>query len=277
MNMVKTTKNLDKKIYSHESLVGSAFLGGPLAFGYMCIRNYHVFRTYANNKEKKELLLRLIATFIPLVIITLAVLEGARIVSLSLLVLVITSLGFIWKNTIDSYLKHGGATFSTKNTFITLALTALIWIVGLIGIVYVSDDNFRQDFGLHSLKEVILPPTFDTETYNSLIEEYTVNEERAAEYAQSRPTTNEEQLQYLDKTVQVWQKNLELIDRLKQIDDLPDEYSEKVQLLGTYTELRIEEALALKLSVESPSAEHEQAVRTVQSALKNVYDELSPK
>ena len=171
---------LTEPIYNHQALVGSAFLGGPLAFAYMSYVNYKVFSALANEKEKKEITKKLFLSFVPLGAVLLLLFMASTRIAVLATVPLIVGIGSLWKESTDSYEQNGGKVYGNGKILLAMLLSALVWIASVIGVVYVADKDFRKDFGLSSISQLVIPGNFDAEKYNSLIDEYTKNEEAAS-------------------------------------------------------------------------------------------------
>ncbi len=267
---MKTT--LTEPIYNHQALVGSAFLGGPLAFAYMSYANYKVFSALADEKEKSEITKKLFLSFVPLATVLLLVFMAPTRIAVLVTVPLIVGIGSLWKETTDSYVKNGGKVYGNGKILLTMLLSALVWVASVIGVVYVADKDFRKDFGLSSISQLVIPGNFDAEKYNSLIDEYTKNEEAASAINEKNTQVATTRLQELEETETLWAKNASIITSLHNLQDKPKSREEAIQALDTYTSLRVKENSALKTFVKDPSKANEIYLDNVQADLQKAYE-----
>lgn len=264
---------LTDPIFNYQALVGCAILGGPLAFAYMSFTNYKVFVRLASPKEKTELFRKLLLSLLPLlVVLVLGFNPSTAKISIFAMIPLIVGISSLWKDTTNSYEENGGKAYGNSKIIRTILISIVVWVVAVVGIVYAVNKDFRKDFGLSSLSQLVLPNNFDAEKYNGLIAQYTKNEDEALKINAKNTQVAATRLEELETTGVLWSENAKIITSLHNLNDKPKSKEDLIQALDTYTDFSIKENDALIVYVKDPSKTNADALLSVQSELKKAYE-----
>lgn len=227
--IVKNTENATKEIqlYSSRAIAGATYLGGPLAAGYMIAENFRVLNQPSQGKT--ALILGIISTLLLFIVLISLPEHVINRIPNALIPVVYTAI--IWSiveqkqgKILADHKKNGNAFYSGWRAAGIGFVSLLILSACIIGYVFLSTD------------------TASFEQYDSEIAIFIANEEATMtfyEHIDTESTFN--LLQELKNTViPKWKDNIDIIKRLDQQAELPEELAEQNKLLLKYAELRLE-------------------------------------
>jgi hypothetical protein len=226
----------DIKLYSSKAISGATFLGGPLAGGYLIGENFKVLNK--PDEGRKSLIIGIITTLVLFGGMFMLPEKMIDKIPRQLIPLIYT--GIIWgivewtQGDILKVHKENGNSFFSGWKAAGIGFISLIIIgIGIFGYAYLESSN----------------PAYDI--YYSKIAEFSKNEDEALTFYENASfKSNSTLLSELDnKVIPKWERNIQLINELNNLEDLPTDLLDQNKILLEYSELRLEAFLLIKKAV----------------------------
>lgn len=219
------TKNI--KFYSSRAIWGATFFGGPLAAGYMIGEN---FKSLDRPIEaKNSLIIGIISTIIIFVGVFLIPENIIEKIPRQIIPLVYTGIawGIVeWKQgeILKSHKEKGNNFFSGWRAALIGLISLVVILIGLLGYIFFGPENEIYD------------------KYDEQISVFSQNENETLVFYNHLDTeTNQTLIQELEnKTIPKWKENIQIINNLNNLENLPPELIEQNKILLKYSELRLE-------------------------------------
>ncbi|MBC2845170.1 hypothetical protein [Winogradskyella flava] len=255
-----TNENI--KLYSSKAIGGATFLGGPLAAGYMISEN---FKALDKPDDGRKSLIIGIATTI--VLFGGMVMLPERIIDKiprQLIPLIYT--GIIWGivewtqgDVLKAHKENGNSFFSGWKAAAIGLISLIIIGIGIFGYVYIESNN----------------PAY--KIYDTKIAEFSKNEsESLTFYDNINFKSNSTLLSELDnKVIPKWERNIQLINELENIDGLPSDLLDQNKTLLTYSELRLEAFLLIKKAISEDTGKYDTQLNMLNIKIENELNKLN--
>jgi len=218
-----------KKFYSQRAITIATYFGGPLAAGYLVKKNYETLEQPEN--AKKSFLIGIISTILIFVGIFSIPEEIIDKIPNALIPLIYTGIIYLIVEKIQGeslkiHKESGGEFYSGWKA----AGVGAISLVIIAAMAFIAGDLYKS------------PADFDNADYENNISELIKNEEKALElFTLIENAEVQEAMQFIvDTGIPYWQKNIQILDKLNDIEELPENLKNQNQLLREYCDLRIE-------------------------------------
>jgi hypothetical protein len=117
------------------------------------------------------------------------------------------------------------------------------------------------------------PADFDVNTYNQGTNKFSQNEQNALDLSDTM--ADFDAVFRTDSIIiPLWKNNVEIIEKLNKIENLPDELIRQNRLLVEYSKLRIKEAELYKNQFLYPSGSIDEEIASVHYHIASILDEL---
>lgn len=221
-----------QKFYSQKAITIATYFGGPLAAGYLIKKNYQSL----NQPDKASLSIKLgiISTLIIFAGIFMIPEELIDQIPNPLIPAIYTLIiYFIVSNTQGQYLKEhkkkGGDFYSGWNAAGVGFISLLVIVAFILLSAFVFESITHKE------------PEFDAVSYDKGVAEFLENETIAIAVFNKMETDEPEQLiNELNEGIIIWNKNKLIVNKLNQIENLPERLIIQNEKLFRYCELRIE-------------------------------------
>jgi DNA-binding Lrp family transcriptional regulator len=130
-------------------------------------------------------------------------------------------------------------------------------------IAFIAGDLFKEGFN------------FDAARYDSGIEKFIENENKALKVFQSLESENTDLLiQDFLKGTLLWQENKEIIDELNTIENLPEELKSQNGLLARYSELRVTQYQLIIKALKEDTDKFDHQINNIISEIDGVIEQM---
>ncbi|SDI24964.1 hypothetical protein [Winogradskyella thalassocola] len=254
-----TTKDL--KFYSQKSIGIATFIGGPLAAGYLIKENYKALNE--NDKGKTALIISIIATVVifgSLFLIPEAIMDKVpnMVIPAVYTGLVYLLVDKIHGTILDTHEAHNNVFYSGWKA----AGIGLISLIVLMAIIFAS---------------IFLIPDKVYDSYDSEIEQFTINEEESLMFYEHFSTENDLTLlnEINDIAIPKWKENIAIIHRTNAIEGLPSELIVQNKKLLKYSELRLEAFELFKKLITYDSENYNEELDRIHTEIDAVIESLN--
>lgn len=249
-------------LYSARAIALATFLGGPIAAGYLISKNY----TSLNKPQqaKTALIIGIIFTFIILgsfflipdnILDTIPNYLIPVVYSGIIMAIVEVKLG----NQLRVYKENGHKFASIWKAVGVGFISLLIFLVLTLGLVFLKEDSLVYD------------------QYDKEIALFTQNEKETMifyDHLDSRSQLS--LLQELNNSViPKWKKNLDIVQRIDKLENLPKELTQQNKLLLKYSQLRIETFELFKTAIEEDSDKYNQQLDSLHTEINKQLELLN--
>ena len=251
------------KLYSQKAIAIATFFGGPLAAGILIRRNS------LNLGREKEAINSLIIGIISTVVIFVGIFMIPEHVidktPNALIPAIYTSIIYLIVEKIQgkelkSHKENKGEFYSGWKATGIGAICMVILAVGIFGYAFASEAEYN----------------FDTVTYDKEITKFLENEEKTLNVFNFIETANRDYLmKELSNGIVLWKENKNIIDRILQIENLPNELVEINEKLKIYSELRIKHFELILKGVTEDTDSYASEVESIGLKIENIIDELN--
>ncbi|WP_282042686.1 hypothetical protein [Winogradskyella flava] len=255
-----TTENI--KLYSSKAIGGATFLGGPLAAGYMISENFKALDKPDNGR--KSLIMGIATTIV--LFGGMAMLPERIIDKIPRQLIPLIYTGIIWGivewtqgDVLKAHKENGNSFFSGWKAAAIGLISLIIIGIGIFGYVYIESNN----------------PAY--KIYDTKIAEFSKNEsESLTFYDNINFKSNSTLLSELDnKVIPKWERNIQLINELENIDGLPSDLLDQNKTLLTYSELRLEAFLLIKKAISEDTGKYDTQLNMLNIKIENELNKLN--
>ena len=232
-NLKNETKNL--KFYSQKAIGIATFIGGPLAAGYLIRENY--LSLNKPDEAKKSLLIGIASTillFIGIFMIPESIMDKVpnQILPAIYTGIILFIVAKIHGTTLYQHKENGNEFYSGWKAAGIGLISASIIVIGIFGYAY------------------ILPDGGEYQKYDTEIAKFTKNESESLTFYDLNTDNKQVLINELDNMViPLWKKNIEIINNLNNIDNLPPELVNQNAILLDYSKTRLELFILMKKSL----------------------------
>lgn len=247
---IPTNPTRNVKLHSGKAMGLATFLGGPLAGTYMLFEN---FKALEKPREAQVALISGV-TFTLLLFSVLFALpeEISERIPNQILPAVYTMIlwGFIEHyqgETLKLHKEHGNAFFSRWRAAGIGLISLCVILTGVFGYVITTSGNDVYD------------------QYDSEMSVFFENEASSITiYQQINSRSREELLELIDaQGLPKWKENQQIIERVSQLEDLPETIVRQNEILKTYTELRLQGFQVLRKAVDEDSNQYNDQLQAI--------------
>jgi len=240
----------DIKLFSSRAISGATFLGGPLAAGYLINKNFKALNKPV--EARITLIIGIITTI--LLFVGLFLLPEKLIESIPRQLIPIIYTGIIWGivewkqgDILKIHKENNNSFFSGWRAAGIGFISLLIIGIGILGYALLSIDNDLN------------------EKYDADLAQFSINEnESLVFYDHLNSKTNYSLLQELDEQViPNWKQNVDIINRINTIEDLPLELVEQNEILLNYSELRIQAFKLFRKAIKEDTDKYDQQLEEI--------------
>lgn len=249
------------KLYSQRAIGIATYLGGPLAAGILVRKNF--INLGKDKQGLNSLLLGMMSTVILFAGIFSIPDDVIDKVPNSLIPLIYTGIVYLIVESIQGkdlkeFKKNNGTFYSGWNAAGIGLLSGILLAIGLFGYAFLQEEDW------------------DVDSYNSKIERHTANEEQALklfEMLDSHPQS--EITQFIKVTgIPKWEENLEILNSIDKIKNVPEEFRTQVGLLKKYTKLRIEAYGLISKAVQAESSAYDEEIIKIHNRIDEIISQL---
>ncbi|MBN1255177.1 MAG: hypothetical protein JXA50_07895 [Deltaproteobacteria bacterium] len=250
-----------KKLYSQKSIAIATYLGGPLAAGVLIRRNF--INLGNEDHGKNALVIGIISTI--LLFPALFLIPEHIIDKIPNYVIPAIYTGIIYLivdrlqgKELKKHKENKGQFYSSWKATGIGAIYMLIIIAGIFGYVFFSPDNLN------------------TAKYDNGIAEFQKNEEKALELFALLETADGQQATdfILATGIPIWQKNLQILDELDNIEGLYKELKDQNQVLREYCKLRIESYQLIGKAIKENTNLYDSQIEEINQKIEGVLEKL---
>ncbi len=255
-----------KKLFSQKAVLLATFLGGPIAGGYLIKKNYDAFAE--NNKGTQAFVWSILFTIFMVGLLVFTPEAIWEKVPNMLLPMVYTlAIYFIVDNTQGGRIKEhkvAGGPFYSMWKAAGIGGISLVVLALLIGFTAFIASDFST-------------PHFDTEKYDSGIDTFNKNEEKALLMFNVMDTAQhpEPLMKEVEKSMFLWEENKKIVEDLNRIQNLPPEFIKQNTMLIQYCDLRMQHNTLIFKSVSEDSDEYIPEIITLGNQIDSLLSVLN--
>ena len=227
--------NLNKKLFSLRSIIITTYLLSPIVSGFMIRENFK--NLGEKDKGNWALFIAFLIFFSFLVFLILIPENIVDKIPNPLFPLIYT--GFIYyylEKTQGEYLKLHEENNGEFYSIWKFNLISFIAIATIVFIAFIAGDFMKVE------------TNYNAELYNEKVEQFVENENKSLQIINNFDSYNESDLSSkIRENGFFWQKNIKIINSIKEIENIPDEYIVQADLLLEYCSLRIKENEQLRI------------------------------
>ena len=250
------------KLYSNKAISIATFFGGPLAAGVLMRQNFKNLGNdlYANHSLAIGIL-STIVLFGSLVIIPEHINE--KIPNALFPAIYTAIIYFVVESLIGEKLKNhkeaGGEFYSGWKAAGIGFVSSLIIIASFIGIVLFAETEY------------------DEAGYLEGIEEFSENESNGMKFYELMNAGDilDAKIDLEQNAIPLWVRNVELLNELNAIENLPEDLRSQNQLLMEYSQLRVNACNLIKKSLESNSNQYDTRIELLHLDIEAKIEELA--
>lgn len=248
------------KVYTEKDISIGTFFGGPLASAILISKNYKTFGK--EDSARNALYLGIILSILLLLIIFLlpdSIPDKLLNFSLPLIFAGIVCLitHKYQKKDIDEYLTKGVPKASAWGAFGIGIMSSAIYLIILFPIALLSI------------------PDFDDKMYDNYVTVFVNNEKAALSvYDAFQNQSIESIIPITEESINLWEKNIEIVESMEAIKNLPNVLREQNKLLIKYCTLRIEELSLIKQALAEETNKYDSKIFDKQEEIETVLSDL---
>lgn|SRR5690606_24485297 len=252
------TEEINKKLFSSNSIRIATFIGGPLAFGYMMRRNCITL----GQNQKGKIILILSIIFTVLLILSLLLLPEAFLVKVPnyLIPLLYTGIAFIiiekvHGNILENHKNNGNEFFSGWNVFGTTIISMILILIIVLPLFFIFPQN---------------------EIYDIEMSKFSKNEKETLIFYDNLTIKSQSSLlQELETIIPKWKENINIINKVNQLEDLSKELKEQNKLLLEYSELRVKTFELFKKTIEEDTDKYSNELDELHLKIDKILEKLN--
>ena len=257
----------NKKFFSQRAITIATYFGGPLAAGYLVKKNYETIDQPEN--ANKALIIGIVSTilvFAGVFSIPDPILDK---IPNALIPLIYTGIIYLIVERVHGKMlrthKETGGEFYTGWKAAGIGAIAMLIIVSGIAITaFLSGDLNSANMD------------FDNKAYDKGVAEFLENENIAiAVFNEMETKTPKNLIQEFSNGKDLWQRNLEIIQNLSQIENLPPELKNQDEILIKYCKLRITHHELIIKAIQEDTDKYAQEIKKTGLEITKVLDELN--
>ncbi|CAM1345215.1 hypothetical protein [Tenacibaculum amylolyticum] len=260
LEITNNTKNI--KLYSSKAISGATILGGPLAAGYLISQNFKALNK--PNEGHKSLIIGIIATIVLFGGIFMIPEKIVTKIPNQLLPLIYTGITWTiveWKqgDILKIHKENGNSFFSGWKAAGIGVISLLIIGVVVFGYAYLSTNDELY------------------EKYDIELSQFSKNEDETLVFYKHLSTeTNRSLLQELDeKIIPKWKENIEIINNLNKLEDLPSELINQNKILLKYSTFRVQAFELLRIAIKEDTDKYNQQIEEIHIQIDKELDKLN--
>ena len=256
-----------KKLYSKITIALGAFLGGPFVAGFLIRRNF------LNLGRKKEGLISIVVGIVSTILMLWAIylVPESAIYKISVpLMLFISVISYCIAEIIqgDALKRHKE---EKKEFYSIFGVIGGVFICGVILAIVVL-------VPLYFIPEDWSTETYDTEDWNTEIYDTIHSNELEAMrlFDKLDNDSKYEIVQFIEQTgIPKWKENIVLINKISNIENLPEEYQKHNKLLLEYSKLRIKTYELISKAFFNETSEYDEEITKLFNQTDDIINEIS--
>ena len=248
-------------IYSRNSILAGTFLGGPFCTGLLLRRNY--LNLGEPIKARNALLIGILSTVALFAVFFSLPAETVDKLPKLIVPAAYTALAAIWVERLmgkefKARMDVDGGFYNHWRSLGVSVLCAALLVGGIFAYAYA------------------VAPNFDADAYNEYLAEFTENEEEALEMFNWTNASDEDYVSFIHGTgIPEWEANLEILDKMDAIKELPKEFLDQDQILREYCLLRIESYELIAQSLSGSTNAYDDRIAELNSQIEELLMNLS--
>ena len=250
------------KLYSQKAISIATFFGGPLAAGILVRRNY--INLGNDLYGKHAIVVGIVSTVIMFLGIFSIPEEIIDKTHNSLIPAIYTTIIYLVVEKlmgaeIKKHKEEGKEFYSGWNAAAVGFFSMCLLILGVIGFAMASEENF------------------DVQSYDSGIESFTKNEEAALKMYNMLETgdTESASIEIKKSSLPLWIENINILNQLNLLENLPAELKDQNTLLIEYCQLRIKECRLISKAIEENSDKYDMQIELAHLDIEQILEKLS--
>ncbi len=249
------------KLYSQRAIAIATFFGGPLAAGVLIRRNS------LNLGREKDGAIALIVGIITTILLFWGIFQIPEPIIDKIPNVIIPAIytGIIYLivekiqgQKLREHKEERGVFYSAWRATGIGAICAAI----LLGGIFAGAYSFLDDW--------------DAEIYNIELEKFAKNEEEAMKiYTMPDYTSKHKLVDFIERTgIPKWEENIEIVNKISGLENMPEEYQKQNKLLLEYTKLRIETYELMSKAILNDTSEFEEEINQKNARIDEIIDGL---
>ena len=254
----------DLIFYSQKSIGIAAFIGGPLAAGYLIRENY--LSLDKPDEGKKSLIIGIISTillFTGIIMIPESIMDKIpnQIIPAIYTGIILFIVAKIHGTILYQHKENGNEFYSGWRAAGIGFISSIVLIIGILGYVY------------------LLPDGEEYQKYDTEIAKFTKNEtESLVFYDHLETDTNHSLLAELEaEVIPKWKENIEIVEKANKIANLPPELLQQNVVLLEYSKLRLKgfELMNKALSEDTDTDKYKQEIEQIHKEIGLALEKLN--
>ncbi len=250
-----------KKLYSKKSISIATFIGGPLAASILIGQNFRALgkhQLYTNS-----IFIGLISTVALIGLLTLTPEYIIDKIPQPIIPAIYTGIIFLIINKyqgidIEEHEKLKGEFQSPWKAAGIALVSSLILIGGIFSSVFFS------------------PTEFDYELYDKHIEEFVQNESEAFKLYEIYEQSNKDEItQFIDEiAIPKWHENINIINKISAISNLPEELKSKNKALIKYSNLQLKSLGLIRMKVQEDTHKYDDRINAIADEIDLILENI---
>ena len=251
------------KFYSQKAIAIATYFGGPLAAGILIRKN-----CLNLGKEKQavnSLIIGIVSTifiFVGIFMIPENIIDKIPNVIIpaiytGIIYLIVEK---IQGNELKSHKENNGEFYSGWKAAGIGAISMIIIAAGMFGYILATEPSYD----------------FDTVTYNNEINVFSINEAEALMVFELAPTLDRNvYIQEYRNGIKKWKENIQILERINKIENLPEEFIIRNNKLVEYCNLRIHQYENGIRAISSQTDKYDKETQEIVNKIGKIIDELN--
>lgn len=256
----------NKKFYSQRAISITTFFGGPLAAGILMKQNY--LNVDKEKQGKNALFLGIVSTI--LIFGGLLALPEHIIDKIPNAIIPAIYTGIIYLivektqgKELRSHKENNGEFYSAWKAAKIGAISMIAILFTIFSVAFIAGDLSKTD------------PGFDNETYLNDINTFFENETASLKVLQSFNTENIDYLRNeVNKSIVVWEENKSIMERIRNMENLPEDLSDQIEKLKEYSDLRIEHFQLILKSLNEDTDKYSNQIQNLGLKIEKKINEM---
>lgn len=253
----------DLKFYSKKAIGIATFFGGPLAAGYLIRENY--LSLNKPDEAKKSLIIGIFSTILIFTIIFIIPEHILNKVPNQVLPIIYTAIIYyivekIHGTILDQHKENGNEFYSGWKAAGIGAISLVIILIGIFGVGYFSAN------------------TPELEKYDTEIAKFSKNEAESLIFYDFLNSGNDANslIKELDKnTIPKWKENIEIVQDINNIENLPSKLTEQNKNLLKYAELRLKAFELLKKAISEDTEKYSKELNRLHEEIDILLEKMN--